>query len=158
MTGDFEYIGEMYKTNSGLVKKAFEGIPAEQWLLKPGDSSNHLMWVAGHLIWARGNILKTLSADGAPPWAPQFARGSTSEDAGKYPHVDEVRNAWSDLSDRLAVRLAEAPAEVLAKPHDKPTYDGKVSGYLAFLAFHETYHVGQISYLRKWLGHGQLVG
>jgi len=30
--------------------------------------------------------------------------------------------------------------------------------FVAFLAFHETYHVGQVSYLRKWLGYGQSVG
>jgi hypothetical protein len=52
----------------------------------------------------------------------------------------------------------DVPAEVLAKPHDKPTFDGKVGGFIAFLAFHEAYHAGQVSYLRKWLGHGQLTG
>lgn len=25
-------------------------------------------------------------------------------------------------------------------------------------SFHETFHVGQMSYLRKWLGYGQAVG
>jgi uncharacterized damage-inducible protein DinB len=135
-----------------------EGIPAEQWLLKPGDSSNHLLWVMGHLIWARGNILKTLGQEGALVWAPQFARGSKCEDTGQYPQVDEVKAAWSDLSGRLATCLSEVPAEALEKPHDRPTFDGKVGGFIAFLALHESYHVGQVGYLRRWLGHGQLVG
>jgi hypothetical protein len=39
-----------------------------------------------------------------------------------------------------------------------PSFDGKVSGLVAFLAFHETYHVGQVSYLKKWLGCVQTVG
>ena len=49
---------------------------------------------------------------------------------------------------------------MLAKPAPKgpPSFDGKISGLVAFLAFHEAYHVGQVTYLRKWLGYGQSVG
>ena len=32
------------------------------------------------------------------------------------------------------------------------TTAGKVSGFIGVLAWHETYHVGQIAYLRSWLG------
>jgi len=64
------------------------------------------------------------------------------------------------VSAKLLASLAGTPAEVLAKPAPKgpPSFDGKISGLVAFLAFHETYHVGQVSYLRKWLGYGQSVG
>lgn len=158
MGADFHYVDSMFKTNTSLVTKAIEGIPPEHWSLKPGDSSNHLLWVIGHLIWSRGNILKTLGSEGALPWAPLFARGAKLADTHEYPQVEEVRKAWSDVSDRLAACLTDVPAELLAKPHDKPTFDGKVGGFIAFLAFHEAYHAGQVSYLRKWLGHGQLTG
>jgi len=152
------YIDGMFKTNTDLVTKATEGIPAEQWLLKPGDASNHLLWVMGHLVWARGNILRTLGSSWTLPWAKQFSRGAACGDASEYPQVEEIRKAWADVSNQLPTCLAEASAELMAKPHDKPTFDGKVGGFVAFLAFHETYHVGQVAYLRKWLGHGQVVG
>jgi hypothetical protein len=29
---------------------------------------------------------------------------------------------------------------------------------VAFLAFHEAYHMGQLGYVRKWLGHSALAG
>jgi uncharacterized damage-inducible protein DinB len=155
---DSVYIDGMFKTNTGLVKKATEGIPAEQWLLKPGDTSNHLLWIMGHLVWSRGNILRTLGSSWELSWAKQFSRGATCGDPSEYPPMEEIRKAWVDVSDQLATCLATVPAELLEKPHDKPTYDGKVGGFVAFLAFHETYHVGQVAYLRKWLGHGQVVG
>ena len=148
----------MFKTNTDLVKKATGDIPADQWLRKPGDSSNHLLWVMGHLVWSRGNILRTLGEDWSLPWEKHFARGAALADESQYPNAEEIRQAWSDVTKRLAACLANVPAEVLEKPYDKPTFDGKLSGFVAFLAFHETYHVGQLSYLRKWLGHGQLVG
>jgi len=158
MDTEFSFVDGMFKTNTGLVMKATEGIPSEQWLLKPGESSNHLMWMMGHLIWSRGNILRTLGTDWKLSWAKQFARGMKPGEIRDYPKVEEVRRVWGDLAERLSACLSNTPAEVLAKPHDKPTFDGKVSGFVAFLAFHETYHVGQVSYLRKWLGHGELVG
>ena len=158
MDTNFGCVDSMFKANTDLVAKATEGISPEQWFLKPCDASNHLMWVMGHMVWARGNLLKTLGSDGALPWASQFARGAKPADIVKFPAVDEVRKAWSDVSARLNTSLAEVPAEVLEKPHDKPTFDGKVGGFVAFLAFHETYHVGQVGYLRKWLGHSPLVG
>ena len=157
MDTGFHFVDGMFKANTDLVTKATEGIGAEQWFLKPCDASNHLMWVMGHLVWARGNLLKTLGSDGALPWAPQFARGTKPADILKFPEVEEVRKAWSDVSARLTTCLSEVPAEVLEKSHDKPTFDGKVGGFIAFLAFHETYHVGQVGYLRKWLGHTPLV-
>ena len=51
-------------------------------------------------------------------------------------------------------------SDMLAKaaPTGPPSFDGKVSGTVAFFAFHDAYHTGQVSYLRKWLGHGQTVG
>lgn len=158
MESKFGYVEGMFKTNSDLVKKALDGIPAAQWVVKPSDCSNHLMWVAGHIIWARGNLLRTLGVDWRLSWAKQFGRGSQPEEIREYPLVDEVRKVWNDLSGQLAACLASVPAEALDKPHDKPTFDGKVGGFVAFLAFHETYHVGQVTYIRKWLGHGQLMG
>jgi uncharacterized damage-inducible protein DinB len=125
---------------------------------KPGDSSNHMLWILGHLIWCRGIILKTLGAEGGPSWGSLFARGKKPESSDQYPSVEEIRKTWGDLTDRLTASLSSAPADLLAQPHDKPTLDGTTGGFVAFLAFHETYHAGQLSYLRKWLGQGQVVG
>jgi uncharacterized damage-inducible protein DinB len=152
------FIDGMFKTNTDLVKKATEGIRPDEWFLKPGDDSNHLMWVAGHLVVSRGGALKALGSEWSTPWRSLFVRGAKPAPQDQYPGVEEIRKAWIEVSDKLAASLATVPADVLAKPHDKPTFDGKVGGFVAFLAFHETYHVGQASYLRKWLGYGQIVG
>jgi uncharacterized damage-inducible protein DinB len=74
--------------------------------------------------------------------------------------VAEIKRAWDEVSEKLSSILGSAPVDHLAEPalSTPPSFDGKVSGNIAFLAFHETYHVGQVSYLRKWLGHGQSVG
>jgi uncharacterized damage-inducible protein DinB len=154
------YINAMFRTNTDLVKKATDGISPEHWFKKPGNDSNHLMWVAGHLIGSRGSALKALGAEWTTAWGPLFARGAREVPQNQYPEVEDVRKAWVEVSERLSAALASAPADVLANPAPKgtPSFDGKVGGLVAFLAFHETYHVGQVSYLKKWLGYGQTVG
>jgi len=160
MEADLRYIESMFKANTNLVKKATEEVRPEHWFVKPGEASNHLMWVQGHLVWSRGNVLKTLGAGWFSPWSSLFARGAKPVAADEYPGVEEIRRTWDEVSGELATCLAGAPADLLARPapNGAPSFDGKVGGLVAFLAFHETYHVGQVSYLRKWLGYGQTVG
>ena len=158
MDTDLGYVSGMFKTNTDLVKRATDGIRPEQWLLKPGDISNHLMWVAGHLIVSRGAVLQGLGSAWSAPWSPLFARGAKLAAPDQYPGIEEILKAWDEVSEQLAASLASAPTDVLSKPHEKPSFDGKVGGFVAFLALHETYHVGQLGYLRKWLGYGQMVG
>jgi uncharacterized damage-inducible protein DinB len=154
------YIDAMFKTNTDLMTRATEAIPPEHWFQKPGNYSNHLMWVAGHLIGSRGSVLRALGAEWSTPWGSLFARGAKETAQDQYPSVEDIRKYWVEVSERLAAAVASAPADVLAKPAPKgtPSFDGKVGGLVAFLAFHETYHVGQVSYLKKWLGYGQTVG
>ena len=160
METDFANIEGIFKTNTDIVNKAIAEVSAKDWFRQPGGDSNHLMWVTGHIIWSRGNVLRALNAEWTLPWPALFERGVSLTDQTKYPSVDEVRSAWHEVSAKLGSSLAAAPADFLAKsaPQGPPSLDGKISGLVAFLGYHETYHVGQISYLRKWLGYGQSVG
>lgn len=160
MNGNFRYIEGMFKTNTDLVKKATEAILPEHWFVKPAAASNHLMWVQGHLVWSRGNVLKTLGTEWSAPWNAFFARGAKPVERDQYPGVEEIRQAWNEVSERLSAALAAAPGEALVKPAPSgaPSFDGTAGGLVAFLAFHETYHLGQLGYLRKWLGYGQVAG
>jgi hypothetical protein len=160
METDFANIEGIFNTNTDIVKKAIDGILPEQWFLRPGDDSNHLMWVAGHLVVHRGAVCKSLGAEWQTSWSSLFTRGAKLAAQDQYPAVEEIRSAWDEVSTKLLTSFTEATADLLAKPAPKgsPSFDGKISGLVAFLGFHETYHVGQVSYLRKWLGYGQSVG
>ena len=157
---DFKNIEGMFKTNTDLIGKALQEVPAEHWFRAPGDDSNHLMWVAGHLVVHRAAVLKYLGADWGASWAPLFKRGAQRTADEEYPSIEEIRSAWQQVSEKLFELLGRPPEEELSKTArpGPPSFDGQVSGQVAFLAFHETYHVGQVSYLKKWLGYGQTVG
>jgi len=159
MSTDFFNIAGIFKTNTELFKKTIQGIPPDRWFASPGNDSNHLMWIAGHVVVHRGMVLRILGQEWSSPWEGLFARGAKSAAPEQYPRAAEIVQAWDEVSTKLASSLDGAPDEMLAQPSSRGiTLDGKVSGKIAFLSLHESYHVGQMAYLRKWLGQGQTVG
>ena len=160
METDITNTAGMFKFNTDIVNKAIAGVAPEHWFKNPGDDSNHLMWIMGHLVVHRGETLKALGVDWNKDWASLFTPGADRLADTAYPSTEEMLAAWQQVSAELANALKESPADVLQKdaPKGPPTFNGKISGTVAFFAFHDTYHVGQISYLRKWLGYGQTIG
>ncbi|MGD0787094.1 MAG: DinB family protein [Terracidiphilus sp.] len=149
-----------YGLNTGLFKKSFEGLTTEDWLRRPSDSSNHLLWIVGHVIWARGVALGFLGAPWTNSWAPLFGRGVKLDDSAEYPRPEELTLAWEEVSARLTAALEDASEETLSAPSPEriPSADGKASGVINFLAGHESYHLGQVAYLRCWMGHTGIAG
>jgi len=160
METSFSNIKGMFRANTDIINKAIADVKADDWVRQPGDDSNHLLWLVGHVVVHRGLVLKNVGVDWSAPWASLFARGSERVDSAQYPSIDEMRDAWNQVSEQLKATLNESPAEVLEKSaaDGAPSFDKKVSGTVAFLAFHDTYHTGQISFVRKWLGYGQTIG
>jgi len=160
METDFKNISGMFRANTDIISKAIADVRPEDWFRSPGDDSNHLMWLLGHVVVHRRQVLKTLGREWDSSWASLFARGTQRLNDAEYPTIDEMRTAWEQISEQLKAALREAPADVLANPAPEgpPSFDKKVSGTVAFFAFHDTYHTGQVSFLRKWLGYGQTIG
>ena len=160
METSFSNIKGMFKFNTDIINKAIAEVKDEDWFRTPGDDSNHLLWMLGHVVVHRGMVLKLFGADWNTSWAPLFARGSERVDASQYPSIDEMRDAWNQISEQLKTTLNESSAEALGSsaPEGMPSFDKTVSGSVAFFAFHDCYHTGQMSFLRKWLGYGQTVG
>jgi uncharacterized damage-inducible protein DinB len=149
-----------YQLNTEQLNKCIEGLTAEEWLRQPNDHSNHILWIVGHVIWARARALKFLGTEWSKPWFPLFARGAKLVTAADYPPPEEFAAAWRELTAAFNAGLEAVTEETLSKPGPErpPSADGKVSGVVYFFARHETYHIGQLAYLRCWLGHEGVAG
>ena len=160
METGLEHIANMFNANSDIVTKAIADVATEDWFRKPGEDSNHLMWLMGHLVVHRGLTLKLLGGQWDASWAPLFARGAQRVGDEEYPSSEEIKAAWQQVSADIVSAVRNAPADLLNNDSraGAPSFDGKVSGNVAVLAFHDSYHAGQVGYLRKWLGYGQTVG
>src|SRR5690242_19297434 len=102
METDFKNVASMFKTNTDIVNKATGDVTAEDWFRKPGDDSNHLLWVMGHLVVHRGRTLKLLGCHWDAPWAPLFARGAERIHDAEYPSIEQMRSAWSQVATELS--------------------------------------------------------
>lgn len=143
-------------TNS--YTKALAGVDRAALLRRPGPESSSMLWVAGHLAQFRCRIARLLGSDREVAWEALFATGSHAMPDDAYPAEDAVLALWSDVSTDVQLRLAAASTEVLNAPPmvRTPSTDGTVGGALVLFAFHEGYHIGQLGYLRKWLGYSPL--
>lgn len=149
-----------YRFNNDFLVNLVKDLSPEEWQRRPHERSNHMAWIVGHLIWTRKALLGILGMEWSTPWLGLFARGAKLDDTAVYPSPDTLLDAWKEVGGVLVQTLENVPEDALAAPRQSgpPSTDGKVSGVVSFLAWHETYHVGQASYLRGWMGHRGLMG
>jgi len=152
------HAADTYRLNAELLAKCCDGLASDDWHRRPGDAANSMLWIIGHIVWARSRMLYLLGAPWSAPWLSLFERGAKLVDPTLYPSPGELLAGWQAVSKSLQPAMESASDEVLSAPFRPPSIDGKVSGMVEFLAFHETYHVGQASYLRRWLGHAGVAG
>ncbi len=151
---------ENYRFNTGFLEKSVADLAPREWLKRPSETANHLAWIVGHLVYSRKSLLGRLGTEWNQPWLGLFARGVKLEADAAYPTPETLLSAWRETSKLLTGALESVTEEVLAQPAPQgpPSADGKWSGRINFLAIHETYHIGQASYLRRWMGHKGLMG
>ena len=143
-------------TNAYL--RALDGMDREALLTRPSPRSNPAVWVAGHLVQSRARLINILGGARELPWPELFRTGSRIVDANAYPDATAIAAKWRELTAELMQRLeALGPAGLAADaPPRIASPDGSLRGAVALMAFHEGYHVGQLGYLRKLLGHSSL--
>lgn len=147
---------ENFRFNNGFLAASVKGLSDEEWLRRPSATSNHVAWIVGHLVWSRKAVLSRLGQEWSRPWLGKFGRGVKLEEAAPYPSPRELMEAWQEVSALLETTLQNTTQETLDQPAPNPgppSADGKFSGFVNFMAMHETYHGGQIAYLCTWLGH-----
>lgn len=144
-----------FNQNASFLKQAIDGLADDEWLRRPNEHSNHMLWIVGHIAWARTMLLTRLQAPWTTPWMALYARGAQCVDSPECPGPTAALDAWGETCTRLNAAMDAASDDLLDTPATQgpPSQDGKLSGIVHFLAFHETYHVGQTAYLRAWLGH-----
>ncbi len=151
---------ENYRFNSDFLVKTVADLSPEEWLKHPGESTNHIAWIVGHLAYCRGRTLHFIGTEWSQPVLENFGRGKKRMEDSAYPSPESLVGAWRESGHALAAALESVSDDLLAQTATQgpPSTDGKVSGIVNFMAIHETYHLGQASYLRSWMGHKGLMG
>jgi uncharacterized damage-inducible protein DinB len=141
---------KLYEFNLFAMGKNLEGITHEESLVEAPAGGKCINWILGHIVAARNLILELVDED--PVWtddeAAPYRRGSESLDVSKALPLSKMQADLRSSQQKLMTRLMEMPEEEWSKPLD----NGTKLDRLAFLQFHEAYHIGQLGLLRRVVG------
>ena len=155
-----ESLALIFKLNNGLIARSLDGLSDEDVWQRPAGSGNPIGWLVGHLTETRGHLLKEIGAPFDPGWGGLFSRGSALGGPADYPSRAAIETAWKATHNRMREAFAALTPERLAGPPSRHVFQGvkTLADEIAGFAFHESYHVGQIGYIRKQLGHSSIAG
>jgi uncharacterized damage-inducible protein DinB len=152
-------ISMIFSFNDNFVLQALDGLTHEELWRAPTNHNNSMLWVAGHLVQTRATVLQMLGESIDTGWGSLFDRGAKIGDVKEYPSGPEVARVMREVSPRLCALLASLTDEQLARPASLPIPGLKtLADELAFFALHDSYHMGQLAYIRKGLGYSGLAG
>jgi uncharacterized damage-inducible protein DinB len=127
-------------------------ISDEQSNKKGADNLNPIKWVAGHILNTRMTLLSILSGVAVnQDFNKIFGKGSSNAIEPHFPTLDELKLKWGAVSSDLYACLKDISSEKLLSP---PPFQSSISdktlhGLITYMASHESYHIGQLSILKK---------
>ena len=147
-------VAEQFRITTNLFIKAMAGVELQRAMTRPGPVSNPLLWLAGHVTQFRSRLLTLLGVPRDFPFGDVFDTGSRVGGPEIYPKPEEIVAMWEEISEVLFDRLNALTEEDLNAPPSArvPTTDATLRGAIGYFSLHEAYHVGQMGYVRKWLG------
>jgi hypothetical protein len=151
---------KQFDLHSKLFNNVLAGMEGEAVSERLNEHVNHAQWIAGHLANSRYHLAPLLGLNMSFPYADSYTDRTqpppynrSIDSSVKYPSISEIKKSWNELAKPFTEKMealtdtqlsAETPARV-------PT--GKtLSDLLSFISSHESYHIGQLSIIRKYLG------
>ncbi len=151
-------LAEAYNRNVLIVQRECEGISHYQSLIQPQPHGNCLNWVVGHLLTGRNDVLRALNSpfvvdeDVLTPYKREsdpitgMGEGVIQLDT----LLDYLKEGQQHIRSLMPLLTeADGNREVYSVVTERTTLLSKL---LFFHYFHDSYHVGQTSYLRQLAG------
>jgi uncharacterized damage-inducible protein DinB len=150
----------IFSINTNLLSRVLDGLSPEDFVRPAGERNNCIAWVAGHVLQTRAQMLTLLGAPFDIGWGSDFGRGAVPPSEDRYPSRERMQEVAAELGARLRTCLSSLDEETLAAAAKGPQLPGVTSTaeQVGFFAMHDSYHVGQLGFMRKALGYPSLVG
>jgi len=130
----------------------------EQWVHQVHEKANHALWFVGHIAVVDDFMISLVAKDKASPKAgypEKFGMGSTpTGNAADYPPIEEVLDYWRDRREALLAVLDGLGDEDFdtRTPADAPPFLATFGAVFQLGAWHEAFHLGQVSVAARALG------
>jgi hypothetical protein len=153
-------VSKQFALQTRLFNNVLEGIEENQGSERLSDHVNHLQWIAGHLTNSRYRLAPMLGLNATFPYTEIYTDLSAPPPNNRaisqfiqYPPLTEIKKLWNDLAVTFSERISDLSTEQLASETPIAVPTGKtLSDLLSFIASHESYHIGQMSIIRKYVG------
>jgi uncharacterized damage-inducible protein DinB len=145
-----QHFGLMYQ----VMAANLEGMTREHSLAQPSPGGNCANWILGHLTDVQNGVMRLLGEE--PVWeSEQLRRASFDPITGAHQAID-----WDTLRERFLASRERCLAAISRLSDDKlaETVPHPFGGtcdraeLLNVLAFHQTYHAGQVALARRAAG------
>jgi uncharacterized damage-inducible protein DinB len=148
-------VSEIFNLNTRLLLNCIVGVSDAHAAERMLPGTNSMAFVVAHVIDARHFVAKLLGKPTDNPLAAALDDVKRIEDVTVLPPLIELREMWFAVGKHLEDCLTAASADLPARPSPQtfPVGDDSLLGGIAFLAQHESYHIGQLALLRKALGY-----
>lgn len=146
-------LADVLDLNTRLLRNCLDGVDDALARRRPTAGTNHLAFVTAHLADARHFLASSLGVPLDNPLA-FLEYGKTLDEVGELPPLAELVAAWDRISAHLAERMPQVTTAKLNADSGLrfPVRDRSVLGAVAFLVQHDSYHIGQMAFLRRQLG------
>ena len=143
----------IFKMNERLFLNSLAGVTDEMAKERISDHNNPMNWLTTHTVWARYNIAALLGKPAENPYNGMFENFKPFDDSMKFDSLEKLKEEWGKASALLNEGLASVTEDHLAaeSPFKSPIGDPSIGGTIAFLAQHESYDIGQMALLKKFL-------
>lgn len=139
--------------NERLFVNALAGVSDEQARQRISAHNNPLNWLATHTVWARYNMAALLGKPANNPYNGMFEKFKAFDESMQFDSLEKIKSEWMHASTLIREGMNSVTEEHLDgdAPFKNPTGDFTMGGTIAFLAQHESYDIGQMGLLKKFL-------
>jgi hypothetical protein len=151
-----------YSLNSSnmIVHAYIDDLTPENWMVRPTDGANHLLWQFGHLLHSTKSLAEVCFPGELPELPDGFGDKYTTETSSSdnpeiFHAVDELLSLYETQRQALLKAVAGLSEDDLVKPAPENLEQiAKTIGEVCeFQALHWMMHVGQWAIIRRKLGH-----
>jgi hypothetical protein len=144
----------VFGLNTTLFRNCLADLPEARAVLRPNEHTNSVAFIAGHLVETRAWMARYVGLDCPPPFGGVLEHATSIDQIPVLPSLEAIRAGWDDVSSQVVGRLGSmTSADLTAESSQRfPGVSNTVLGGIAFLMQHESYHIGQLAYLRKFFG------
>lgn len=138
--------------------KLVQDIPPDKLTYQPVPNTNHALWVLGQLACTDNFFLTSLGKLDPvieESWNELFGMGSEPiDDPQRYPSLDEVKAGLEKARTALAAWFQSMDERQLLTPlpDEMSSFAPNFAALMCSIAWHEGFHAGQLSAVRRSLG------